>query len=88
MSSYCYDCSKEVPDGVFRCDDCVNKINHPEEFRRRRPLTAQEARKLKWYKNEKVWHEDIKSRKVLPNGDVAIVDQKGRIKEVRPKLQS
>jgi hypothetical protein len=35
--------------------------------------------------NRKKWHEDIASRQLLPNGDVAIVDHKGNIKEVRPK---
>lgn len=34
------------------------------------------------------WEEDINSRKLLSNGDVAIVDHKGNIKEVRPKGQT
>lgn len=38
--------------------------------------------------SQKAWDEDIKSRRVLPNGDVAIVDHKGNVKEVRPKGQS
>lgn len=35
--------------------------------------------------SKKKWHDDIAHRKALPNGDVAIVDDKGNIKEVRPK---
>ena len=34
------------------------------------------------------WDDDIRHRKALPNGDVAIVNDKGEIKEVRPKGQS
>lgn len=83
MTSYCYDCGKEIPDNKFRCNDCLRQILQPPKFRRRRPLTEQEARKLKWYRNEKSWHDDIRSRKVLPNGKTAIVDSKGQIKEIR-----
>lgn len=36
-------------------------------------------------RNEKKWLEDIGSRRVLPNGDVAIVNHKGDVKEVRKK---
>lgn len=35
--------------------------------------------------DKRKWQEDIASRRLLPNGDVAIVDHKGNIKEVRPK---
>lgn len=51
----------------------------------RRGLTKREERKLGWYRNEKKWLEDIGKRRQLPNGDVAIVDHKGRIEEVRKK---
>ena len=83
MTSYCYDCGTKVPYKRFRCNDCLRKILKPEEFVRRRPLTEKEARKLRWYKNEKVWLEDIKSRKVLPDGRIAITDHKGNIREIR-----
>ena len=52
---------------------------------RRKPLTASEVRRLSWYKNEKKWIEDISKRRNLPNGDVAIVDHRGRVEEVRNK---
>ena len=46
--------------GIVWCKNCsqgenseVRKIFH------RKPLTPQEERKLKWYRNEKKWHEDI-----------------------------
>ena len=35
--------------------------------------------------SNKAWQDDIAHRRLLPNGDVAIVNDKGQIKEVRPK---
>lgn len=34
--------------------------------------------KLELTRNEKTWHKDIKDRKVLPDGTVARIDEKGR----------
>lgn len=47
-------------------------------------LTPSQKRKLKWSRHEKFWREDIKSRRILPSGDIAIVKD-GKIKEVRKK---
>ena len=57
--------------------------HEPKEPIKLKPMTEMEQKKLSWYRDENKWHDDIKSRRALPNGDVAIVDHKGKIKEVR-----
>lgn len=62
------------------CGDCKSGINLPM---RRKPLTDRERRKLEWGRNENKWLDDIRSRRVLPNGKVGVFDNKGNLKEVR-----
>ncbi len=65
---------------ITLCHDCYLG-NVPQ---RRRPMTKWEKRKIKFYRHEKNWIEDIRKRQVTATGDVAIVE-KGRIKEIRTR---
>lgn len=80
-SAECPKCKKNV----ITFGEYEFKKEKEEEIRHREPLTNWQKKKLEFYKSEKKWHEDIESRRILPNGDVAIVDHKGEIKEVRPR---
>lgn len=74
----CPKCGKEIINDLELIDD-----NNEKKEIRRKPLTDWEKKKLEFYRDEKKWHQDIESRRILSNGDVAIVDHKGRITEVR-----
>lgn len=79
-SSMCPKCQHNVFKPFEEIEEkSVNPVIH------RKPLTNWEKKKLEFYKSEKAWHKDIESRRVLPNGDVAIVNHKGEITEVRPR---
>lgn len=76
------------------CPKCKSNVTKPLEVKEekettptihRKPLTEWQKKKLGFYKSEKAWHQDIESRRILPNGDVAIVNHKGEITEVRPR---
>lgn len=63
--SKCFDCGKEVDKGVFRCEDCLNVIIERDKPVRRRPMSEWESMKSEFYKSDKKWEENIKSRKVV-----------------------
>lgn len=72
--------------GVLPCEKCQHKgESYKQSVAHRRPMTEWEKKKLGWYKNEKSWLEDIRGRKILPNGDVAVYTPEGKLKEIRPK---
>ena len=84
--------SKRVDSAYQPCPDCGGDSWWEGSWKhsggdkkdvRRTPLTKWQEKKLSWYRDERKWHEDIKSRKVMSDGKVAIVDHRGRIKEVR-----
>lgn len=70
---YCYDCRKEISPDRFRCDSCVKEIR-TEDKRRSRPMTEWEALKLQFYKSDRAWEENIRSRQtVVKNGKSHVV---------------
>lgn len=77
--------------GVLPCDSCVEKRQEKLiKSEGRRPLTDWERQKLSWYRNEKKWAENIKSRKIIfKNGQKTIVttDSRGRITGELPKVR-
>lgn len=48
-------------------------------------IKINEHRGAKITSSQRTWDDDINHRRALPNGDVAIINDKGEIKEVRPK---
>lgn len=71
------------------CPKCDNRVYAEGKDingeTRRTPLTPVQARKLSWYRDERKWHEDIDKRRLLPNGDTAIVGRDGKVEEIRSK---
>lgn len=78
----CWDCLKKIPDYLFRCSDHSDVI-YEEDKRVRRPLTEHEKLKLSWYRSDKRWQENIRSRKII-NGSVVYTDHHGNIKGEMP----
>lgn len=78
---YCYYCGKEVistPKSI---------VGYKVDGKRRRPMTEYEKMKLGWYRDEKKWIENIKSRQIVyKNGQKATVikDEKGNIRGEMP----
>jgi len=60
----CFDCGNDVPDGIFRCERCVNAITRSQKERRRQGMTEWEQMKIGFYKSEKKWEENIRSRQM------------------------
>jgi len=78
--SKCYDCGKEVSKGIFRCTQCLKRITGPHKAVRRRGLTEWETLKLSFYKSDKKWEDNIRSRTMV-NGKPFYKTSKG---ELRP----
>lgn len=64
-SSKCFYCRVDVEEGVFACDDCLKATTEPKRQRRRRPMTEWEEMKSGFYKSDKKWEDNIKSRQVV-----------------------
>jgi len=82
-----HSCHRDWMSNWGHCPKCGGDMyregHEPKETRKLKPMTEMEQKKLGWYKDERKWHDDIRSRRALPNGDVAIVDHSGKVKEVR-----
>lgn len=72
----CWDCQTEIPKGDFRCDLCVGKSLEKSQ-RRRRGLTEWEELKIQFYKSDKVWEDNIRSRKTT-KGIVTYTNKRGQ----------
>lgn len=48
-------------------------------------MTEWQKKKIGWYRNGKSWDRHVDGRVELPNGDIAVKDERGNIKEVLPK---
>jgi hypothetical protein len=72
--------------GVMMCKKCHQKeyAKSTRLFIHRKRLTDWEKKKLSWYRNEKEWIEDIKGRRIMPNGDIGVYSPDGKLKEIRP----
>lgn len=57
----CYFCRKEQEN--FICDECVG-FKEEREVRRRQKEPHEEL-KLEWYRNEKSWEDNIRSRRMV-----------------------
>ena len=79
---YCYYCGNEIvstPKSI---------VGYKVDGKKRRPLTEYEAMKLSWYRDEKKWIENIKSRKIIQKDGrkaTVLIDNKGNIKREMPQ---
>lgn len=77
-SSKCFDCHIDVPEGVFRCKSCLKAITASQKQIRRRPMSEWEELKSSFYKSDKKWEDNIKSRQVV-NGVTMYKGKSGKM---------
>lgn len=83
----CFDCRKEIPNDEFRCSDCYTQTVE-ETKRRARPMNEYEQMKTSWYRNEKEWVRNIKSRQLIQKNGEKIMLYKTPSGQVREMPQA
>lgn len=82
--SLCYDCRTDVPQGVFRCADCLEGLTEPHKLKKYRPKTEWEEMKSKFYSSDREWRRNIASRSVVTKNGKKIPVYTTARGEVRP----